>query len=164
MGVSMGGVTAINFAIRRPEMLEKFIACDCNVSSSPANSQAWADRVELAKTKGMAELAKVTVERWFTPANHSSENFKKVMPMAENANFEGFRQNSLALSDYDLKSMVGDIKAPGLLLVGDGDGKLPEAMAKFGIPGARLEVIPHAGHLPMLENHETFMEKLAGFL
>ncbi|SMY20721.1 unnamed protein product [Zymoseptoria tritici ST99CH_1A5] len=164
MGVSMGGVTAINFAIRYPSMLDKFIACDCNLSSSPANSQAWAERVELAREKGMAELAKVTVERWFTPANHGSEEFKKVLAMAEGADFEGFRGNSLALSDYDLKGKVGEITVPGLLVVGEGDGKLPEAMGKFGIEGTRMEVVKGAGHLPMLENLEGFMETLGGFL
>ncbi|KJX96223.1 alpha/beta-hydrolase like protein [Zymoseptoria brevis] len=164
LGVSMGGVTAINFGIRHSSLLDKFIACDCNLSSSPANSEAWAERVSLAKTKGMAELAKVTVERWFTPANHGSEEFTKVLAMAEGADFEGFRANSLALSDYDLKGKVGEITVPGLLLVGEEDGKLPEAMGKFGIEGTRLKVVKGAGHLPMLENLEGFMEVLGGFL
>ncbi|KAK4507758.1 hypothetical protein PRZ48_001493 [Zasmidium cellare] len=164
MGVSMGGVTAINFAIRHPDMLEKFVACDCNVASSPANSQAWTDRVELAKSKGMAELAKATVDRWFTPENHDSPNAKKVLPMAEQANFDGFEQSTNALSDYDLKPHLTNIKAPGLLIAGEGDGKLPEAMQKFGIPNTTFKSIPKAGHLPFLENHAAFMEALAGFL
>lgn len=164
VGVSMGGVTSINFAIRHPDMLEKFVACDCNVASSPANSQAWTERVELAKSKGMAELADVTVKRWFTPENHESANFKKVLPMAAQANIAGFEQNTHALSDYDLKAHVAKITTPGLLIAGDGDGKLPEAMQKFGIPNTKFELIPKAGHLPMLENHDDFMKALAGFL
>ena len=164
VGVSMGGVTAINFAIKHPEMLEKFVACDCNVASSPANDKAWSDRIELAREKGMSELADVTVKRWFTPANHNSANFKAVVPMAAEASLEGFVQNTGALCNYDLKPQLKDIKTPGLLIAGDGDGKLPEAMQKFGIPGAKFELIPEAGHLPMLENHDAFMKALAGFL
>ena len=164
IGVSMGGVTSINFAIRHPDMLEKFVACDCNVASSPANSQAWADRVELAKSKGMPELAKVTVSRWFTPENGDSENAKKVLPMAANSSIEGFRLNSLALSDYDLKPRLQEIKAPGLLIAGEGDGKIPEAMQKFGIANTTYKQIPKAGHLPFLENHDAFVEALAEFL
>jgi pimeloyl-ACP methyl ester carboxylesterase len=164
VGVSMGGVTAINFAIRRPQMLEKFIACDCNVSSSPANSQAWADRVALAKSKGMAELADVTVKRWFIPEHHDSANVKKVLPMVANAHVEGFQQNANALSNFDLKPYLANIKTPGLLIAGEGDGKIPEAMQKFGIPGTTFQSIPNAGHLPFLENHDDFMAALAGFL
>jgi pimeloyl-ACP methyl ester carboxylesterase len=164
LGVSMGGVTSINFAIRHPDMLEKFIACDCNVASSPANSTAWNERIELAKSKGMAELSNVTVKRWFTQPNHESANAKKVYPMVEHANFDGFVQNAGALCDYDLKPHLSSIKAPGLLIAGEGDGKLPEAMQKFGIPNTTFKQVPGAGHLPMLENHEEFMEALAGFL
>ena len=164
MGVSMGGVTAINFAVRHPDMLQKYVACDCNVASSPANSQAWAERLELAKTKGISELAKVTVERWFTPENHDSANAKKVLPMAEQANLQGFEQNTLALSNYDLKPKLGDIQCPGLLIAGEGDGKIPEAMQKFGIANTTFKSIPKAGHLPFLEDHDAFVQALAEFL
>ncbi|KAK3675481.1 hypothetical protein LTR78_004564 [Recurvomyces mirabilis] len=164
IGVSMGGVTAINFAIRHPGMLEKFIACDCNVAASPANTTAWNDRIELAKDKGMNALADVTVKRWFTPANHESANAKKTMKMAEEASLDGFVQNTGALCNYDLKEHLSSIKIPGLLIAGESDGKLPEAMQKFGISNTTFKQIPNAGHLPMLENHDSFMEAVAGFL
>ena len=164
LGVSMGGVTSINFAIRHPDMLEKFIACDCNTAASPANNTAWAERIQLAKDKGMAALADVTVKRWFTQPNHESANAKKVFPMIEGANLDGFIQNTGALCNYDLKPQLPNIKVPGLLIAGEGDGKLPEAMQKFGIPHTTFKQIPNAGHLPMLENHEAFMEAVAGFL
>ncbi|KXS99667.1 hypothetical protein AC578_9883 [Pseudocercospora eumusae] len=164
LGVSMGGVTSINFAIRHADMLEKFVACDCNVASSAANSQAWCERVELARSKGMAELADVTVKRWFTPENHTSPNAKQVLSMAAQANLNGFEQNTLALSNYDLKPHLSAIKAPGLLIAGECDGKIPEAMQNFGIPNTHFKSIPNAGHLPFLENHDAFMNALAEFL
>ncbi len=43
-------------------------------------------------------------------------------------------------------------------------GKLPEVMQGFGIPGTRFVKIGGAGHLPMLENHEAFVDALKGFL
>jgi len=164
VGVSMGGVTSMNFAIRHPDMLEKFVACDCNVASSPANNTAWVDRIELAKKEGMAKLADVTMKRWFTEPNHETTNAKKVLQMVEQASLEGFAESTGALCNYDIKEEVTQIKTPGLLIAGEGDGKLPEAMQKFGIPMATFKLIPKAGHLPMLENHDAFMEAVAGFL
>ena len=78
--------------------------------------------------------------------------------------FDGFVQNAGALCNYDLKDKLSSIKVSGLLIAGEGDGKLPEAMQKFGIPNTSFKSIPHAGHLPMLENHEAFMDALAAFL
>ncbi|TKA83563.1 hypothetical protein B0A55_00509 [Friedmanniomyces simplex] len=164
LGVSMGGVTAINFALRHPAMLDKFIACDCNVASSAANNTAWGERIALARREGMGALADVTVKRWFTPANHEAASARKVFAMVERASLEGFAENTGALCDYDLRDKLSGIETPGLLMAGEGDGKLPEAMQKFGITSASFKVIPGAGHLPMLENHDAFMEAVAGFL
>ncbi|QIW98194.1 hypothetical protein AMS68_003712 [Peltaster fructicola] len=164
VGVSMGGVTAINFAIRHPTLLDKYVACDCNIAAGAANNKAWSERVELARSQGMAALAKVTAERWFTEPNHGSPNFKRVLSMIEAASVDGFEQNAGALSNYDLKSKLSTIKAPGLLVAGERDGKLPEVMQTFEIPKTTFKTIPNAGHLPMLENNEALIAALADFL
>jgi len=164
VGVSMGGVTSINFAIRHPRMLEKFVACDCNVAASPTNNAAWAERIELARAKSMEALADVTVKRWFTAPHHDSPNAKKVFRMISDASFDGFVQNAGALCNYDLKGHLPGMKTPGLLIAGEADGKLPEAMQKFGIPTTSFKSISAAGHLPMLENHDAFLQALSGFL
>lgn len=164
IGVSMGGVTAINFAIRHPDLLNRYVACDCNVAAGAANNQAWADRIELAKTQGMPALAKVTAERWFIPSNHGSPNYTKVVRMIEPASIDGFAQNAGALCNYDLRKDLSSIKAPGLLIAGSGDGKLPEVMQTFAVPNSTFQQISDAGHLPMLENHDAFMQAVAEFL
>jgi hypothetical protein len=42
----------MNFAIRYPSRLDKYITCDCNVASSDNNSKAWVARLSLARSEG----------------------------------------------------------------------------------------------------------------
>ncbi|KAL2105070.1 hypothetical protein VUR80DRAFT_9065 [Thermomyces stellatus] len=171
IGVSMGGATTLRFALDKPEYLEKFIACDFNATSSAANTQAWNDRIAMAESdggKGIEQLAKVTVERWFHPETGAEVSDWMTRMVAEN-HVEGFRYGCQALWDYDLKPAMGGCTVPGLFVVGEADGKgaLVKAMEGFsGLlkGGCGLRIVPRAGHLPMAENPEGFWEAVKDFI
>jgi 3-oxoadipate enol-lactonase len=169
VGVSLGGITCMNFAIRYPSRLDKYIACDCNVASSENNTQAWKVRVSLARSEGgWAELVNQTVERWFTSASIESQTkaTSDVRRMILSASVEGFVDCVAAVCDFNLAEPVKDIKVPGLYVVGECDGVLPEAMARFAqtSPRASFVTIAGAGHLPMVEQSEAFVDVIRDFL
>ncbi len=67
----------------------------------------------------------------------------------------------------DSTTTLREIRVPTLVVVGVEDVLTPVAEAEAlqrGIDGARLAVIPKAGHLSNLENPEAFNEALIGFL
>jgi pimeloyl-ACP methyl ester carboxylesterase len=174
VGVSMGGATTLKFALKYPDLLEKFIACDFNVNSSEANTAAWKDRIATAEgpDSGIRKLAGVTVERWFHP--HTMTEKKDVatwmIDMVAANSVQGFRYSCQALWDYNMRDEMKGNKVPGLFVVGDGDGKgaLVKAMDGFkgllGPSGAELRIVPQAGHLPMSESPKEFWDAIAGFL
>ena len=161
IGVSLGGVTALNFAARHPSRLERFVACDCNVVSTDANTKAWRERQVLA-ARSWDQLADMTVERWFTKGsvNAQSRRLSSVKDMILSANKDGFVRCVDALCSFDLTNKIQDIRLPGLALVGAKDGKLPETMEKFSktMPNCEFTAIPETGHLPMVENPRAFVE------
>jgi pimeloyl-ACP methyl ester carboxylesterase len=62
---------------------------------------------------------------------------------------------------------AGAISAPTLLIWGARDNLVPVALAaewQRAIPGARLEVIDGAAHVPMVETPSAFAERLLQFL
>lgn len=175
IGVSMGGATTLNFALTYPDRLEKFIACDFNTTSSPANTQAWKDRTAIAEEeggKGIAKLAGQTVPRWFHPITmeQKTDTVNWMTDMVAANSVEGFKYSCTALWDYDLKPKMGGCAVPGLLVVGDGDAKgaLVKAMDGFkgllGSNGAELKIVPNAGHLPMCEDPQAFWEAVRDFV
>ncbi|KAK1828317.1 Alpha/Beta hydrolase protein [Podospora conica] len=175
VGVSMGGATTVRFALRHPDRLDRFVACDFNVASSDANTAAWKDRIAVAENAadgGIGKLAGVTVERWFHPVTmtEKSDVAKWMTGMVAENNVRGFRYSCQALWSYNMREEIKGCKVPGLLVVGDGDGKgaLVKAMDGFkgdlGEKGCELKVVPTAGHLPMCESPEGFWEAVQEFL
>ncbi|OTA99865.1 hypothetical protein M426DRAFT_247517 [Hypoxylon sp. CI-4A] len=178
IGVSMGGATTLRFALNYPDKLRKFVACDFNVASSPANTNAWKERIGVAESTaedggpGIKKLAGQTVERWFNPLTmqNKPETAHWITDMVAENDVEGFRFGCQALWDYDMKSQMKECQVPGLLIVGEGDGKgaLVKAMDGFkgllGKDGAELAVVPEAGHLPMCENPDGLWKAVEGFL
>ncbi|KAJ6785920.1 hypothetical protein PWT90_01294 [Aphanocladium album] len=174
VGVSMGGATTLSYALAHPSRVARFIAADFNGTSSAANTQAWKDRIEVARGEGGAAgirtLAAQTVERWFheeTPA----QTVAWMTDMVAANDVEGFAHSCTALWDYDLKPAMPSCSVPGLLVAGEADGKggaLVKAMEGFrglvGEAGVELRVVPKAGHLPMCENPEGFWEAIQDFI
>ena len=68
--------------------------------------------------------------------------------------------------EMDLRHAIEHIDVPALVMVGDQDRMTPpsSSVALAGdLPRGRLQVIEGAGHFPMMERHEDFNERLAGF-
>lgn len=178
IGVSMGGATTLKFALKFPEKLGRFVACDFNVASSEANTKAWKERIAVAESTsndgrpGIQTLARQTVERWFHPhtMTEKKDTADWITKMVAANNVEGFKYGCQALWDYDMREDMTSCKVPGLLVVGDGDGKgaLVKAMEgfkdKIGSQGTELKVVPLAGHLPMCESPQAFFDAVQQFL
>ncbi|KAK8026218.1 hypothetical protein PG990_004041 [Apiospora arundinis] len=181
IGVSMGGATTVRFALRHGPKVGKFVACDFNATSSEANTSAWKERIALAESTatlddgknttvpGIQKLAGQTVQRWFHPST-GADTVKWMTDMVAANDVEGFRYGCQALWDYNMKEEMRQCAVPGLLVVGEGDGKgaLVKAMDGFqgnlGEKGAELAIVPETGHLPMAENPQAFWEKVQTFL
>ncbi|KAG4033265.1 hypothetical protein MFRU_005g02780 [Monilinia fructicola] len=182
IGVSLGGVTVLNTALKYPHRINAFISCDTNAFAPPSNPQAWDERVALSAAEAAksptgerivgSELAEITTRRWFVAANYENEvlkqRFEDVKRQVEENSFEGFQKGVKALYQYDIRE---DMKKPGvdkgLFVVGGSDGVLPKTMREMAGSygrGVDCKVIEGAGHLPMVEKPEEFADVVATFL
>lgn len=89
-----------------------------------------------------------------------------VVGLAARAPAEVWTDALAGLMDMDLRHAIKHVRVPALVMVGEHDRVTPpsSAVALAGeLPEGRLEVLPHAGHIPMIEVHEEFNRRLEGF-
>lgn len=175
IGVSQGGATALAFAHDHPSLYSRLIACDTQATSPAANAKAWDERIALAREKGMTPLADVTVPRWFPAGSEFVVGGRReafVHDMVTGTEVEGFAAGAAALQGYDvLPGLAEKLQGKKVLLVaGERDGALPgvlkglkETLEKDGVD-VGFEVVPGAGHLPMADGAQAWLDIVEKFL
>jgi len=89
-----------------------------------------------------------------------------VVGLAARAPSEVWTDGLAGLMELDLRHAVRHIAVPAMVLVGEQDRMTPPSSSvalASELPKGRLEVIPGAGHFPMMEAHEEFNRRLASF-
>jgi pimeloyl-ACP methyl ester carboxylesterase len=181
IGVSLGGATVLNAALKHPDRILRFVACDTNDIAPPGNPKAWEERISMAEKEGAKdnghsivgeELAEKTTRRWFVDASYDGgakeAEARRVKKIVRTNSLAGFKTAVKALYSYDMQEAMKDAIAEGLFVVGEGDGVLPQTMSsmaeRYGKTGTELAIIGHAGHLPMVEQPAKFAEVVGEFI
>jgi pimeloyl-ACP methyl ester carboxylesterase len=167
VGVSIGGITTLNFALRYPHRLDRFISCDCTAASPPAASEQWDERIALGE-KDFPALAQATMERWFLPAFYKTPGAEYITKMILDNDWDGFKRSVKALYQFDLEADMAKSQVPGMFVAGEGDAggivpKVMEGMAERA-GNVKFALVKDAGHLPMVENPEAFVAAVEDFL
>jgi 3-oxoadipate enol-lactonase len=167
-GLSMGGATALGFAQKHPDRLDKVIVCDTPCQSTPTSTQQWEERIVIAQQQGMEPLVEPTVGRWFPPEVMAAKppHVDKVRQMVRTTPVNGFIGCAAALANHDYASAVATVTRPVLFMAGEKDGVTPVAMRKLSaaLPGSRYVELPGAGHISNMDQPEGFTWAIADFL
>ena len=65
IGVSVGGMIALDFAAQHPERVASLVLLD--TAGKIGDADGWNTRIETLEQHGMAHLAAAILERWFAP-------------------------------------------------------------------------------------------------
>src|SRR3954451_21218722 len=178
IGNSMGGFIAAEMGIRHADFVRRIVLCSAagisitNLKRRPVLTGArvvaamtnvvLARRESMVKRPGLRRTALAYVVRHPTLIDAD---------LAYNFMFgsgsPGFLGALDALTDYDFRDRLDDVKVPVLLVWGSDDNLVPVKDAdEFErlIPNARKVILDDTGHVPMLERPSAFNDLVVEFL
>lgn len=169
LGLSWGGSLVLELYRRHPEVAASLILADTYAGWKGSLPEAiCAERLEMAlRTSTMAPSE--LVSRWLpelvTGAAPPDLAHELASIMSE-FHPVGLRLMAYAMAEADLRDVLPRISVPTLLLWGEADERSPLSIAEHmrtAIPGARLAVIPEAGHDSNIEQPARFSAEVREF-
>lgn len=170
-GVSMGGYIAFAFQRRFARRVRALVLVDTRAGpDSPEAKQARDDAAASARSQGVATVAAKMLPKMLTPETaRTRPGFQQsLLHLMARQSAAGAVAALGAIRDRpDSTPDLARIVVPVLVVCGAEDVLIPpsesEAMAE-AIRGARLAMIPGAGHLPNHEAPEAFNAALREFV
>ncbi len=173
LGHSMGGMIAMNLAIKHPKLVHKLILEASSPKLSMRNVELFQDWVSYLKSGMDKELWFRNIFYWiFSPAFFDNKKMlEKAVELSINYPYpqsdESFANQVKALQNFNAISEIAKIKAPTLLMHGELDLLFPEADSKDlyeSIPDSVSVTIPNAAHSIHIDNSDYFLRTLLDFL
>jgi pimeloyl-ACP methyl ester carboxylesterase len=176
IGNSAGGTLSMRFELAHPERVQALILVDPTVYES--GGPAWV-RI-LGKTPEMQHLGPLFVRSiqkngldvirtaWHDPAKITQETWDGYTKILKADNWDrALWDFTMASHDTGLTDALKDFTVPILVITGDDDRIVPTASSvklASELPGAKLEIIQNAGHVPHEEQPVAFMQAVEAFL
>lgn len=171
VGLSMGGYTLFACYRKYADRVKALVLADTRAGAD--SEEGKAGRLAMARTaleKGAGPVADIMLPKLLSSValQTKPELVRQVRERIERTQPNGIAGAQMAMaSRVDSIPLLAQIARPTLIIMGELDGPTPPSEGKLmaeKIPGARLEIIPQAGHLSNLEQPEAFNAAGLSFL
>jgi 3-oxoadipate enol-lactonase len=168
VGLSLGGVVALQLAVDRPELLSSLVLVNAfpRLRRHPGGLVRGMVRIGLLAAAPMSWTGRWVAGGLFPGEGKAALREVAAQRIASNSRLPYLRTVG-AILRFDLSRRLGEIHVPTLVLAGAEDRTVPLAskveLAR-GIEGARLEVIEGSGHATPIDAPEAFNAALLRFL
>ncbi len=166
LGLSMGGMIALELNASHPGLVQSLILADSFVRPRDgAEDRIYATQEAVAYLTMREYGNQYAGDRLMptTPFDKLDELADAVAKCPPKAYVDTVRD----IFTVDYSAALSKVKAPTLVLIGEEDDATPLPESEFivaGIKGAVLQTIPGAGHISNIDNAEAFDTAIAGFL
>lgn len=177
VGLSMGSVTALDFALRYGRRARSVTLCGCGYGSIAAERAAWltsnevlADAMEADLAQAIRTYAKGPTRLTFKRKDPRGwQDFVEHMataldPLGASRTLRGIQAKRPSL--HDMTYLLREVDLPVMIVVGDEDTPAlePSLFLKKTLPDGALWVFPRSGHAVNTEEPDLFNRALFDFL
>lgn len=171
LGVSYGGAVAQELALGNPHRVRRLVlaSTSCGLGGVPGNPLALSLLATPLRYYSPTFL-RLTAGALYGPTITEKEDLLREQINARRARpptVWGYASQLIAGAGWTSWPWLGRIAAPTLVLAGDHDPIVPPRNARIlarRIPDARLELVPGAGHLLLLDQAERCASLITDFL
>jgi 3-oxoadipate enol-lactonase/4-carboxymuconolactone decarboxylase len=163
-GVSLGGMIAMETAIRFPEHVSALVLI---CTSASMDRTVWVERVASVRAGGVAAIADAAMARFLSPQFSAAHPDLAAGVRRTLLNTQGYAGAAAAIRDGELHRRLGSIKAPTLIIGGNKDVSLPFAPHSEALVAAidgSTSVRVDAAHLAPLEAPHALASAIHKFL
>jgi 3-oxoadipate enol-lactonase len=173
-GVSMGGMIAQEFALRYPARVQT-LALGCttaggrNAVPAPPESMAilTAPRNGLSDADLIRRAWPISYPAFYLQSHRAELEAALDRVLAHPTSALAYKRQLAATFKFNTYDRLPQIAAPTLVITGADDVLLPARNSEIiaeRIPGAKLKLIPNAGHMFFNQERETLARELVSFI
>jgi pimeloyl-ACP methyl ester carboxylesterase len=167
-GTAIGGYLALELAVRRPELAAGLVLIACKpAADDPRMAGAREALARRALDQGSTAIADELADQPFAPSTAAGPRaaLRTMIEEADRRGIAGFVRGLAARPDP--RPALEALRCPLLVMAGTEDPFVSPELAEelaARVPGATLELVEEAGHLPTLEQPAACASALRGFL
>jgi len=175
IGWSMGGLIALNIALKHQIHCSKLGLIACNAQFSQTDDWSTAMKTDVLNqfVQSLDDNYQLTLQRFLMLQARGGDNAKDTIRLLKDRLFQYGEPDQAALygglsllKSTSFVSQLPDISVPTLLLFGRLDALVPVSASTEmanAIPDSRLVILPKAAHAPFLSHFEETITHLIEF-
>lgn len=176
LGWSLGGLVALEAALRMPQRLRGLILA--NTTPRFVTAEDWPHAMPPEQLQefadGLAQDYQETLRRFLSLQVRGDESARASLRALRDSLFAHGEPHTASLAtgltilkDSDLRNRLKEVSVPTLVLAGGHDRLTPPDAGEYlaaHIPGARLEVLAKSAHAPFISHVDAFVTAVLAFM
>jgi len=162
VGHSMGGMTAITFALNHPDKVSKLVLVG---TSAKMNFSGYIQIWIMMHIFSYESFARGIIDLLYDPSEQvKKEAFDRAMNTPKFVTYDCATE---FMKNYDIRDRVSKIKVPTLIVVGEKDKATPVKMSRYlnrEIKDSKLKIIPDSKHMVIIDKANELNEIIDMFI